>query len=71
MHFINHLPKEFYQLVKRKPKELSPEGKGRLQTMIDLEALREAGWKVERVCLMLEMHAVQIDYIQPGKPAQN
>ena len=55
MHVIYHLPKEFYQLVKRKVKELSPEGKGRQQTMIAWEALREAGWKVERACQMLEM----------------
>ena len=55
MHVTYHLPKKFYQLVKHKPKELSPEGKGRQQTMIAWEALREANWKVERACQMLEM----------------
>lgn len=55
MHVFYHLPKEFYQLVKRKVKELSVEGKGRLQTMIAWGALREAGWKVEKACQMLEM----------------
>src|SRR4030042_2643056 len=55
MHVFYHLPKEFYQLVKRNPKELSPPGKGRLQTLIAWEALREAGWKVNRACQMLEM----------------
>ena len=46
MHVIYHLPKEFYQVVKRKVKELSPQAKSRQQTMIAWEALREAGWKI-------------------------
>ena len=33
MHVIYHLPKEFYQVVKRKVKELSPQAKSRQQTL--------------------------------------
>ena len=55
IHVFYHLPREFYQLVKHKPRGLSTEGKGRLQTLIAWEALREAGWKVKRACQMLEM----------------
>jgi transposase len=55
MQVIYHLPREFYQLVKRKVKELSLEGKGRLKTLVAWEALREAGWKVERACKRLGM----------------
>jgi len=43
-----HLPKEFYQLVKRTPRELSPIAKGRLQTIIAWQALREAGYSAEK-----------------------
>ena len=55
MHVIYHLPREFYQLVKHKVKELSLEAKGRLKTLVAWEALREAGWKVERACKRLGM----------------
>jgi transposase InsO family protein len=43
MHTIYHLPKEFYQVVKRKPRELSREAKSRYHTLIAWEAMREAG----------------------------
>ena len=48
MHMFYHLPKEFYQLVKRTPRELSPTAKGRLQTIIAWQALREAGYSAEK-----------------------
>jgi transposase InsO family protein len=43
MHVFYHLPKEFYQVVRQKPRELSAEAKGRYQTLIAWQALREAG----------------------------
>lgn len=48
MHMFYHLPKEFYQVVKRKPKEISQTAKGRLQTIMAWQALREAGYSAER-----------------------
>ena len=53
MHIRYHLPREFYQLVKRKPTELTPEAKSRQQTMIAWEALRAAGINAKRACRML------------------
>ncbi len=44
MHTFYHLPKEFYQVVKRKPHELSPQGLTRYRTVIAWQALREAGY---------------------------
>lgn len=43
MHMIYHLPKEFYQVVKRKPIGLSGEAKSRHKTLIAWQALRETG----------------------------
>lgn len=53
MHIRYHLPKEFYQLVKHKPKELSAEAKARLRSMLAWQALREAGWSAGRASLKL------------------
>jgi len=43
MHIRYHLPVEFYQVVKHKPRELSPHARMRLQTLKAWQALREAG----------------------------
>ena len=43
MHMFYHLPKEFYQVVRRKPRELGTEAKSRYQTLIAWQAMREAG----------------------------
>jgi transposase len=48
MHVFYHLPKEFYQLVKRTPRELSPIAKSRMQTIIAWQALREAGYSADK-----------------------
>jgi len=48
MHVRYHLPKQFYQLVKHKPKELSNQAKGRLQTLRAWQALREAGYSADQ-----------------------
>ena len=53
MHIRYHLPKEFYQLVKHKPKSLSIKAKSRLNTLVAWQALREAGWTTERASLRL------------------
>ena len=53
MHIRYHLPKEFYQLVKRKPRQLTQQAIGRLQTLTAWQALREAGWTTERASLRL------------------
>jgi len=54
MHIRYHLPKEFYQLVKRRPPQLSPQAKSRQQTLIAWEALREAGISAKQACSMLQ-----------------
>ncbi len=43
MHIRFHLPKDFYQLIKRKVKRLSIKTKGRLNTLTVWQALLEAG----------------------------
>ena len=43
MHMFYHLPKEFYQVVKRKPINLSDEAKSRYKTLIAWQAMKEAG----------------------------
>jgi len=43
MRIRYHLPVEFYQLVKRKPRELSATAKDRLRVLTAWQALREAG----------------------------
>ena len=48
MHVRYHLPKQFYQLVKHNPKELSSQAKIRLQTLRAWEALREAGYSADQ-----------------------
>ncbi len=48
MHMRFHLPVEFYQLVKRKPKELSAAAGGRLQTMTAWTAMREASYSADQ-----------------------
>ncbi len=50
MHIRYHLPKEFYQLVKRKPRELSIKAKARLQTLRAWQALREMGLSADQAC---------------------
>ena len=42
MHIRYHLPKDFYQLIKRKAKRLSIKTKGRLNTLTMWQALLEA-----------------------------
>ena len=44
MHMFYHLPKEFYQVVKRKPYELSQQGVVRYRTVIAWQSMREAGY---------------------------
>jgi transposase len=53
MYIRYNLPKEFYQLVKRKPRQLTNKAKGRLQTLTAWQALRKAGYSTQRVCLEL------------------
>lgn len=48
MHVRYHLPKQFYQLVKHNPKEISSQAKIRLQTLRAWEALREAGYNADQ-----------------------
>ena len=48
MHMFYHLPKDFYQLAKRTPRELSPIAKSRMQTIITWQALREAGYSADK-----------------------
>ena len=48
MHMRYHLPVEFYQLVKRKPRDLSATAKDRLRTLTAWQALREAGYSAEQ-----------------------
>jgi len=48
MHVKYHLPKQFYQLAKRKPHELTKEGQTRYRTVIAWQALREAGYSAEQ-----------------------
>ena len=43
MHMFYHLPKEFYQVVKRKPINLSDEAKSRYKTLIAWQAMKESG----------------------------
>ena len=53
MHIRYHLPKEFYQLVKRKPRQLTNKAKARLQTLTAWQALRKAGYSAQRASLEL------------------
>ena len=53
MHVRYSVTKEFYQLVRRKPRQLSPAAKMRLQTLNAWCALREAGYGGERASLEL------------------
>ena len=53
MHVFYHLPVEFYQLVKRKPCELSLAGKGKFQTLIAWQAMRAAGYSADQACRKL------------------
>ena len=53
MHVRYHLPKQFYQLVKHKPKELTDTARYRLQTLKAWQALREAGLRVDQACQKL------------------
>jgi len=55
MHTRYHLLKEFYQLFKYKPTQLSPQGRCRLNSLIAWQALREAGWSVKRASMKLGM----------------
>jgi len=48
MHIRYHLPVEFYQVVKHKPRELSLDARIRLQTLTAWQALREAGFSAEQ-----------------------
>ena len=43
MHIRFHLPKDFYQLIKRKAKRLSIGAKGRMNTLTVCQALLEVG----------------------------
>ncbi len=53
MHVRYHLPKQFYQLVKHKPKELTVKARYRLQTLTAWQALREAGLRADQACQKL------------------
>jgi putative transposase len=53
MHVRYHLPKQFYQLVKHKPKELTIKARYRLQTLTAWQALREAGLRADQACQKL------------------
>jgi len=53
MHIKYHLPKEFYQLVKRKPRQLTNKAKARLQALTAWQALRKAGYSAQRASLEL------------------
>jgi len=55
MHIRYHLPKEFYQLVKRKPIALSEKAKHRLQMLQAWQALREMGLSAEQASQKLGM----------------
>jgi len=48
MHIRYSVTKEFYQLVKRKPREISQTAKSRLQAISAWQALREAGYSAEK-----------------------
>lgn len=48
MHIRYHLPVEFYQVVKHKPRELSLDARIRLQTLTAWQALREAGFSADQ-----------------------
>ena len=53
MHIRYHLPKEFYQLARRKARQLTPQAKARLQTLTAWQALRKAGYSAQRASLEL------------------
>jgi transposase InsO family protein len=53
MHVRYHLPRQFYQLVKHKPKELTDKARYRLQTLTAWQALREAGLGAGQACQKL------------------
>jgi len=53
MHARYHLPKQFYQLVKHKPTELTIQARYRLQTLSAWQALREAGLRADLACQKL------------------
>jgi len=53
MHVRYHLPKQFYQLVKHKPTELTIKARYRLQTLTAWQALREAGLRADQACQKL------------------
>jgi len=55
MHIRYHLPKEFYQLIKRKLKNLSIKAKSRLNILTAWQALQEAGWSAGRASMSLEV----------------
>ena len=55
MHVRYHLPKQFYQLVKHKPKELTIKARYRLQTLTAWQALREAGLRADQACQKLRV----------------
>ena len=55
MHMIYHLPVEFYQVVRRKPRDLSASAKDRLRVLTAWQALREAGLSAGQASLKLGM----------------
>lgn len=53
MHTFDHLPKQFYQLVKHKPHQFSTIGEVRYRTVLAWQALREAGYSADQASLKL------------------
>ena len=54
MHMIYHLPVEFYQVVRRKPRDLSATAKDRLIALKVWRSLRESGLSAEQSMDMVE-----------------
>jgi len=55
MHIRYHLPIEFYQVVRRKPRDLSATAKDRLRVLTAWQALREAGLSAGQASVNLGM----------------